>query len=77
MGDVDGDSTVSVDDAIQILTYYARRAAGYTTFFSEIAHINDLATSAADINGDGVVSVSIGIVVSAVVFGTEMVMVNL
>jgi len=56
-GDVDGDSTVSVDDAIQILTYYARRAAGYTTFFSEIAHINDLATSAADINGDGVISV--------------------
>lgn len=57
MGDVDGDSMVSVDDAIQILTYYARRAAGYTTFFSEIAHINDLATSAADINGDGVISV--------------------
>ena len=57
MGDVDGDSTVSVDDAIQILTYYARRAAGYTTFFSEIAHINDLATSAADINGDRVISV--------------------
>ncbi len=57
MGDVDGDSMVSVDDAVQILTYYARRAAGYTTFFSEIAHINDLATSAADINGDGVISV--------------------
>ena len=57
MGDVDGDSMVSVDDAVQILTYYARRAAGYTTFFSEIAHINDLATNAADINGDGVISV--------------------
>ena len=57
MGDVDGDSIVSVDDAVQILTYYAKRAAGYTTFFSEIAHINDLATNAADINGDGVISV--------------------
>ena len=57
MGDVDGDSIVSVDDAVQILTYYARHAAGYTTFFSEIAHINDLATNAADINGDGVISV--------------------
>ncbi len=41
---------------MQILTYYAKRAAGYTTFFSEIAHINDLATTA-DINGDGVISV--------------------
>lgn len=57
MGDVDGDSIVSVDDAVQILTYYAKRAAGYTTFFSEIAHVNDLATRAADINGDGVISV--------------------
>jgi len=57
MGDVDRDSIVSVDDAVQILTYYAKRAAGYTTFFSEIAHINDLATNAADINGDGVISV--------------------
>lgn len=57
MGDVDGDSIVSVDDAVQILTYYAKRAAGYTTFFSEIAHINDLATNAADINGDRVISV--------------------
>lgn len=34
-----------------------KRAAGYTTFFSEIAHINDLATNAADILGDGVISV--------------------
>ena len=57
MGDVDGDSIVSVDDAVQILTYYAKRAAGYTTFFSESAHINDLATNAADINGDGLISV--------------------
>ena len=56
-GDVDGDSIISVDDAVQILTYYARRAAGYTTFFSESAHINDLAMHAADINGDDVISV--------------------
>lgn len=56
-GDVDGDSSITVDDAVQILTYYARRAAGYTTFFSESAHLNDLATNAADINKDGTISV--------------------
>lgn len=56
-GDVDGDSIISVDDAVHILTYYARRAAGYTTFFSESAHLNDLATHAADVNGDDVISV--------------------
>jgi len=28
LGDIDGDGTISVEDAVSILTYYARQSAG-------------------------------------------------
>lgn len=36
MGDVDGDSIVSVDDAVQILTYYAKTASGMQPSWADV-----------------------------------------
>ena len=53
LGDVDGDAMISVEDAVLVLTYYARQSAGLqpdteAVFF----HIQN-----GDVDGNGVISV--------------------
>lgn len=52
-GDVDGDQTISVNDAVVLLTYYAKKAAGQDVSQDE-AFQNILV---GDINGDGTIAV--------------------
>ena len=57
MGDVNADSTVGVEDAVIVLTFYAQQSAGLQPSFSEDAAINAALFEAADVNKDGVVGV--------------------
>lgn len=52
--DLDGDGTVDVSDAVELLTYYARKAANLSASFS---HFDDqeAALQLADVNQDGTV----------------------
>ena len=52
--DLDGDGTVDVQDAVELLTYYARKAANLPASFS---HLDDqkAALQLADVNQDGTV----------------------
>ena len=52
-GDVDGDQTISVNDAVVLLTYYAKKAAGQDVSQDE-AFQNILV---GDIDGDGAIAV--------------------
>lgn len=52
-GDVDGDQTISVNDAVVVLTYYAKKAAGQDV--SQDAAFKNILVG--DINGDGDLSV--------------------
>ena len=53
IGDVDGDGSLSVQDAVQILTYYAQQAAGSSPAFA-----SDLQYTTADYDGDGSITVN-------------------
>lgn len=53
IGDVDGDGSLSVQDAVQILTYYAQQAAGCSPAFA-----SDLQYTTADYDGDGSITVN-------------------
>ena len=53
IGDVDGDGSLSVQDAVQILTYYAQQAAGCSPTFA-----SDLQYTTADYDGDGSITVN-------------------
>lgn len=55
-GDVDGDEVISLNDAIYILEYYAKRASGLSAKFIQLAddpNGEDLVFKAADIINDG------------------------
>jgi hypothetical protein len=60
-GDVDGDGNVSVEDAVSVLSYYARQAAGLENvkMLQESDQSSDEETAylSADVNGDGEVTV--------------------
>ena len=53
IGDVDGDGSLSVQDAVQILTYYAQQAAGCSPTFA-----SDLQYTTADYDGDDSITVN-------------------
>lgn len=53
IGDVDGDGSLSVQDAVQILTYYAQQAVGCSPAFA-----SDLQYTTADYDGDGSITVN-------------------
>ncbi len=60
-GDIDGDGNVSVEDAVSVLSYYARQAAGLENvkILQESDQSSDEETAylSADVNGDGEVTV--------------------
>ena len=56
-GDVDGNSMVNVEDAVAVLTYYAKRSAGMNPIFSEVPMQHAKAMVASDIDGDSIISV--------------------
>jgi hypothetical protein len=61
LGDIDGDGNVSVEDAVSVLSYYARQAAGLENvkILQESDQSSDEETAylSADVNGDGEVTV--------------------
>ena len=56
-GDVDGNNTVEVSDAVEILNYYSQKAAGLNPVFSETATENEAIFKLADINNDNEITV--------------------
>ena len=56
-GDVDGNNTVEVSDAVEILNYYSQKAAGLNPVFSETAAENEAIFKLADINNDNEITV--------------------
>ncbi len=56
-GDVDGNCTIDVEDAVAVLTYYAQQSAGLDPIFSETPMLHAKALVAADVNGDNVISI--------------------
>lgn len=56
-GDVDGNGMVNVEDAVAVLTYYAKHSAGMSPIFSEVPMQNAKAMVASDIDGDSIISV--------------------
>ena len=56
-GDVDGNCAVNVEDAVAVLTYYAKRSAGMDPIFSESPMQHAKAMIASDVDGDSVISV--------------------
>ncbi len=56
-GDVDGNCMVNVEDAVAVLTYYAKRSAGMNPIFSESPMQHAKAMIASDIDEDSVISV--------------------
>ena len=59
LGDVDGDGNVSVEDAVAVLTYYARQSAGLEAKLlqANVATVEEIAFLAADVDGDGQITV--------------------
>lgn len=59
LGDVDGDGNVSVEDAVAVLTYYARQSAGLEAKLlqANVATVEETAFLAADVDGDGQITV--------------------
>lgn len=51
-GDIDGDADITISDAITMLSYYAKNAAGLPT------EINDIQKNAADIDNDSRITIS-------------------
>ena len=56
-GDVDGNNTVEVSDAVEILNYYSQKAAGLNPVFSETATENEAIFNLADVDKDGEITV--------------------
>lgn len=56
-GDPDGDGTVSVEDAVSALTYYAQQSAGLEAKLTQAADTEESAFLAADVDGDGQITV--------------------
>lgn len=57
IGDVNGNQLVDVSDAVEVLKYYAKKAAGLNPVFSETAAENDAIFKLADINNDNEITV--------------------
>ncbi len=57
IGDVDGNGTISVEDAVSVLTYYAQQSAGLEAKLMQAADMEESAFLAADVNGDGEITV--------------------
>lgn len=57
IGDVNGNQLVDVSDAVEVLKYYAKKAAGSNPVFSETAAENDAIFKLADINNDNEITV--------------------
>lgn len=56
-GDIDQDGTVSVEDAVSVLTYYAQQSAGLEAKLTQAAATEESAFLAADVDGDGQVTI--------------------
>ena len=56
-GDVDGNGIVDVSDAVAVLTYYAKRAAGLEPIFGETPEENEAIFALADVDQDGMITV--------------------
>lgn len=56
-GDVDRNGTVDVSDAVAVLTYYAKRAAGLEVIFGETPEENEAIFALADVDQDGIITV--------------------
>ena len=56
-GDIDQDGTVSVEDAVSVLTYYAQQSAGLEAKLTQAAATEESAFLAADVDGDGQITV--------------------
>lgn len=56
-GDIDGDGTVSVEDAVSVLTYYAQQSAGLEAKLTQAVDTEESAFLAADVDGDGQITV--------------------
>ena len=56
-GDVDGNGIVDVSDAVAVLTYYAKRAAGLEVIFGETPEENEAIFALADVDQDGIIIV--------------------
>ena len=57
LGDIDSDGTVSVEDAVSTLTYYAQQSAGLEAKLTQAADTEESAFLAADVDGDGQITV--------------------
>ena len=56
-GDVDGNGIVDVSDAVAVLTYYAKRAAGLEVIFGETPEENEVIFALADVDQDVMITV--------------------
>ena len=56
-GDVDENGIVDVSDAVAVLTYYAKRAAGLEPIFGETPEENEAIFALADVDQDGMITV--------------------
>ena len=56
-GDVDGNGIVDVSDAVAVLTYYAKRAAGLEVIFGKTPEENEVIFALADVDQDGMITV--------------------
>ena len=56
-GDVNGNNLVEVSDAVEVLKYYAKKAAGLNSVFSETAAENEAIFNLADVDKDGEITV--------------------
>ena len=54
---MDGNSVINVEDAVAVLTYYAKRSAGMNPIFSELPMQHAKAMIASDIDEDNIISV--------------------
>ena len=55
--DVDRNGTVDVSDAVAVLTYYAKQAAGLEVIFGETPEENEVIFALADVDQDGMITV--------------------
>ena len=56
-GDVNGNQLVEVSDAVEVLKYYAKKAAGLESVFSETTAENEAIFNLADVDKDGEITV--------------------
>ena len=57
IGDVNSNHLVDVSDAVEVLKYYAKKAAGLNPVFNETAAENNAIFKLADINNDNEITV--------------------